>query len=163
MSGVFGPLWLPCLICFCIGAILFVTELFLPGFGVAGIGGFLCFAAVIAMQFFTNSSVLTASIVSLVTIAIMIALFVIFMQSMKHGLLFRSPIVLKDKVESVSSPIAQENGLIGKSGVTVTPLRPCGTALIEGKRYTVRTDATFVEQGKTVTVTAVDGLNIVVA
>ena len=53
--------------------------------------------------------------------------------------------------------------LIGMKGTTVTPLRPSGIILIDGKRYSVETQATFVERNSEVTVVAVDGTKITVA
>ncbi|MBR6463897.1 MAG: hypothetical protein IKS81_01250 [Verrucomicrobia bacterium] len=52
--------------------------------------------------------------------------------------------------------------LIGMTGKALTPLRPSGVALIEGKRYSVETQATFVERDSEITVLAVDGNKITV-
>ena len=147
MEAIFGVLWVPCLLCFIVGVVLLVIELCLPGFGVAGCVGTLCFGAVIVMQFMTNNPS-TASLVSLVMALIIILLVAMLIRSIQKGLLFRSPIVLKD--------------LVGKTGVVVTPLRPSGTILIDGKRVNVKTQARFIEKDQTVTVIASDGLDWIV-
>lgn len=163
MEAVFGTLWLPCLILSIIGIALLVVELFLPGFGVSGISGVACLVAVCVMQFTTNS-VLPASMVTLVLLAILIVMILVFMRSMKKGMLFRSPIVLKDRIEAeaVKPSSGSLEHLIGKTGRTLTPLRPSGIALIEGQRYSVETQATFIDKDSEITVLAVDGTKITV-
>lgn len=163
MEAIFGSLWIPCLICFIAGIVLLVTELCLPGFGLAGCTGIACFLSVIIMQFLTNSPT-AATLVSVVMAAIIIVLVVLFIRSFNSGALFRSPIVLKDRIDSEATPMDETrvSELIGKTGIVETTLRPSGTALIDGKRYTVKTQASFIEKGAAVTVTAVEGLNIIV-
>ena len=164
MEAIFGALWLPCLILCIIGIALLVIELLLPGFGVSGIMGILCLLAVIVIEFLTASPTV-AYIVAAVIVAILILMIVLFMRSMNKGLLFRSPIVLKDRLEA--EPLTPASGaldaLIGKQGTAVTPLRPSGIALIDGKRYSVLSQATFIEKDAPVTVVAVDGTKITVA
>lgn len=163
MEAVFGTLWVPCLILSVIGVALLITELFLPGFGVAGLTGVACLIAVSIMQFVCNNA-LTATLVTVVLGAIVVVMVLVFMRSMKKGLLFRSPIVLKDKIEAeaVQPSAGVPADLVGKTGTALTPLRPSGTAEIEGKRYSVVTDATFVDAGAGITVVSVDGSKITV-
>ena len=163
MATVFGTLWLPCLILSILGVALLVAELLMPGFGISGISGILCLIAVCVMQF-TTAQPLAAVLVTVVLGAILIVMIVLFMRSMKGGMLFRSPIVLKDKLES--DPLEPVSGsledLVGKTGTALTPLRPSGTALIDGKPYSVITQATFVDKDSEITVLAVDGTKITV-
>lgn len=163
MASLFGPLWIPCLVLFLIGMALLIIELFLPGFGVSGICGILCLVAVIVMQFLTNR----ASVAWIVTGAILLILLlmiILFMHSMKSGMLFRSPIVLKEQIEAEAIKPSSESleALIGKTGKAITPLRPSGIVLIDGKRYSVETQATFVDKDAEITVLAVDGTKITV-
>ena len=164
MVAVFGALWVPCLILCLLGLALLVIELLLPGFGVSGIMGVICLLAVIVIEFLTASAT-TAYIVTAVLAAVLILMIVLFMRSMKGGLLFRSPIVLKDKIEAeaVKPSSGSLEGLIGKTGVAITPLRPSGIVMIDGTRYSVESQATFVDRDAAVTVVAVDGTKITVA
>ena len=163
MATVFGALWLPCLILSILGIAFLIGELFLPGFGVTGICGVLCLIAVSVILFLTAKPAV-AVIVTAVLGVILIAMVIVFMRSLKQGLLFRSPIVLKDRIESeaVPSPGALTEEIVGKTGTALTPLRPSGIALIDGKRYSVETQATFVEKGSEITVLFVDGPRITV-
>ena len=96
--------------------------------------------------------------------AILIALVIVFMKSMKKGLLFRSPIVLKDRIEAeaVKPSSGSLEHLIGRTGKTLTPLRPSGIAVIDGQRYSVETQATFIDRDSEITVLKVDGTKITV-
>lgn len=163
MATAFGPLWVPCLILSLLGLALLIAELFLPGFGVSGLCGVLCLIAVSVIQFLTNKP-FVAVIVTAVHGAILIALVVVFMISLKKGALFRSPIVLKDRIEAeaVKPSSGSLEHLIGKTGTAVTMLRPSGIAEIDGVRCSVETQATFIDKGSEVTVLAVDGTKITV-
>ena len=161
MEALFGTMWLACLICFIIGLVLLLIELCLPGFGVSGCTGILCFAAVIVMQALTNSSS-AAIVVSVVMGVIIVLLVAVFIHSLNKGLLFRSPIVLKEEIQTAAvSNEEKGESLIGKTGVVLTTLRPAGTVQIDGKRYYAKTEASFIEKGQNVTVVAVEGLSIV--
>lgn len=164
MVAIFGALWVPCLILCLLGLALLIIELLLPGFGVSGIMGILCLLAVIVIEFLTASET-TAYIVAVVLIAILILMVVLFIRSMKGGLLFRSPIVLKDQIdaEAVKLTSGPLDDLIGRKGTAVTPLRPSGIVLIDGKRYSVESQATFVDRDAEVTVVSVEGTKITVA
>jgi membrane-bound serine protease (ClpP class) len=52
--------------------------------------------------------------------------------------------------------------LLDQVGAALTPLRPAGTALINGKRVDVVTEGGFVEKGTPVRVVSVEGLRVVV-
>ena len=164
MEAIFGGLWIPCLILCLIGMALLIIELLLPGFGVSGIMGIICLVAVIVIQFLTASPK-TAYIVAAVLIAVLILMIVLFMYSMRKGVLFRSPIVLKDKIdaEAVHTEAISPELLVGKQGKVVSPLRPSGIVMIDGKRYSVESQAVYVEKDAVVTVVSVEGTKITVA
>ena len=52
--------------------------------------------------------------------------------------------------------------LLGAEGIALTTLRPAGTAEINGKRVDVVTDSEYIEHGKSIIVTAVEGMRVVV-
>ena len=57
---------------------------------------------------------------------------------------------------------AQKPELLHQTGVAYTPLRPSGTALLDGKRIDVVTEGPFVERGAPIQVVAVEGVRVVV-
>ena len=52
--------------------------------------------------------------------------------------------------------------LVGKTGTAITPLRPAGTAEVDGERIDVVAEGDFVERGEKVQVVEVDGTRTVV-
>ena len=158
MLSALGPLAVPCILCFLFGILMFIVEMFTPGFGVAGGLGIASFAVIVVMQFLANS--LTAAlIVTAVLVLLLAIIIVLFIRSFQKGALSRSRIVNSTAVEGESSPVIKEKG---KTGTAVTALRPTGIAEIDGVRMNVSTYGNFIEPGKEVVVEAVEGLNVFV-
>ncbi len=163
MLAALGYLAVPCILCFLFGILMFIVEMFTPGFGVAGGLGIASFAAIIVMQFLANS-VTSALIVTAVLVLLLAIIIVLFIRSFQKGALSRSRIVNDAAMEGESSPVIKEMGksLVGKTGTAVTALRPAGIVEIEGERLNVSTYGNFIDVGQTVTVAAVEGLNVFV-
>ena len=163
MLTALGYLAVPCILCFLFGILMFIVEMFTPGFGVAGGLGIASFAAIIVMQFLANS-VTAALIVTAVLVLLLAIIIVLFIRSFQKGALSRSRIVNDTALEGESSPVVKEKGksLVGKVGTAVTALRPTGIAQIEGERLNVSTSGNFIDAGKEVTVVGVEGLNVFV-
>ena len=163
MLSALGYLAVPCILCFLFGILMFIVEMFTPGFGVAGALGIASFAAIIVMQFLANS-VTSALIVTAVLVLLLAIIVVLFIRSFQKGAISRSKLINTTAVEGESSPVVKEKGkdLVGKTGTAVTALRPAGIAEIEGERLNVSTYGNFIDAGQTVTVAAVEGLNVFV-
>ncbi|HLR71303.1 MAG TPA: NfeD family protein [Pseudogracilibacillus sp.] len=74
-------------------------------------------------------------------------------------------IMLKDRLtkEAGYSSLNEEyEQLVGKTGTTLTDLRPVGTIKIEGKEYSAISNAQWIKKGTYVQVTQVDGTRILV-
>ena len=163
MLSALGYLAVPCILCFLFGILMFIVEMFTPGFGVAGGLGIASFAAIIVMQFLANS--LTAAlIVTAVLVLLLAIIIVLFIRSFQKGAISRSKLINTTAVEGDSSPGIKEKSmsLVGKTGTAVTALRPAGIAEIDGVRMNVSTYGNFIEPGKEVVVEAVEGLNVFV-
>ena len=163
MLSALGYLAVPCILCFLFGILMFIVEMFTPGFGVAGGLGIASFAAIIVMQFLANS-VTSALIVTAVLVLLLAVIVVLFLRSVQKGAISRSKLINTTAVEGESSPVVKEKGkdLVGKTGTAVTALRPAGIAKIDGERLSVSTYGNFIDAGKEVTVAAVEGLNVFV-
>ena len=57
---------------------------------------------------------------------------------------------------------AEKPELLQQTGFAYTPLRPSGTALLNGKRIDVVTEGPFIERGTPIKVVAVEGIRVVV-
>lgn len=57
---------------------------------------------------------------------------------------------------------AVRDGLVGKSGIALTMLRPAGRAEVDGKRYDVVAEGGFVSEHEPIRIVSTDGMRIVV-
>jgi len=64
--------------------------------------------------------------------------------------------------EGFHSDKAGMNYLIDKSGITLTPLRPSGTVIIDGKRFDVVTEGEMIDKDTPVKVVKIEGSRIIV-
>lgn len=72
--------------------------------------------------------------------------------------------ILKDQLTTNQGYVsaAPQDGLVGKTGKTMTDLRPAGTAWIEGRPVDVVGEGVFLKKGEMVRVIAVEGMRVVV-
>lgn len=72
--------------------------------------------------------------------------------------------ILKDSLTSEAgyNSAVTRFELVGRDAVTLTPLRPSGTVLIEGERLDVVSDGAFIERDKAVVIVKTEGSRIVV-
>lgn len=150
-----------CLVC---GLAMLAAELLIPGVGFLGIGG----AALLVVFTFIVAETASEFILLFSILFIVLAIFfIIFLVLITKRRLPKS-ILLSDDVTEKSSEGADKDGaekdqadslsdLVGKTGVALTVLRPAGCVEIDGVRYDVTTDGTFVPEGSSVSVMAVTG------
>jgi len=138
--------------------LLFVEIFFIPGFGLAGILGLLCLLGGIYM-FSKEHGPLYAALLFVGCVGVLVATFMLFFRSPASNLL-----ILKDKLrgQNVEKPALP----LGQRGITLTPLYPTGKAafVVEGgeKRLDVIAGGEFIELGKDVRVTRIEGNRIFV-
>ncbi|MBD3181183.1 hypothetical protein GF312_02755 [Candidatus Poribacteria bacterium] len=147
-----------------VGLILIFMEIFLiPGFGPIGlVGGALIVIGVIIAGF--TKGMWTAVIYSGITIAIVIPICAVgfwVMPRTKFGKAF----ILGTSENRETGFVSSSEELvdyIGKTGLSVTSLRPAGIVDIDGNRLNVVTKGEFIEKGKQVEILDVKGSRIVV-
>lgn len=145
---------------FVAGIVLLILEMFIPSFGILGILGVAGLIYGIAgAAYDTGHAVRSLGIASAVAIIIVAVVAYIFR---KRGIW--NKFILSDRLTAEQGYIPNESreSMLGMEGVTLSPLRPAGVADIGGSRVDVVTTGEFVERGKPVRVTAVDGTRIVV-
>lgn len=143
-----------------IGFVLILIEIFLiPGITIAGIGGGLAILGGVfyAYKYLGPTEAAWCLGSSLVLGGILLR-FVIKTRSWRRLVLDAK----ESGEEGFRSTRSELEALVGKEGVAVTPLRPAGTALIEGERINVVTEGAFVERDSRVTVVEVEGNRVVV-
>ena len=139
-----------------VGAILMFLEVFLPGL-VAGTLGFICLVAAVILGY-TQFGLQTGNLILggvLVGLIIGVLCWLKFFPESRIARRFISQRTVGEL--GVSKP-----ELVNCTGVTITQLRPSGTAFINGKRVDVVTEGGLIEQGASIRVMAVEGLRVVV-
>jgi membrane-bound serine protease (ClpP class) len=152
---------IPTIICLAVGIVLLLVELVVPGFGVSGILGLIALVAAVILQIGNPTGMMFVIAIALFVVA---AVVLIIYRSVIKGRLGRSRIILQEQIDGESNELsdAQQQALVGKSGVTLSPLRPSGIALVDGRRLNVMTDGEFVDKDMPVTVVQSAGLRILV-
>jgi membrane-bound serine protease (ClpP class) len=151
------------------GAALMVAEIFvIPGFGIAGIAGILALAGGLGLALVgagaTPSVLLNALGQVAVSILLALGAGMAVLRWLPH-LPFGRQLVLNTALHAqagYASPPEEDQHVLGRTGTTLSPLRPAGVASIDGARVDVVSDGTFIDAGTAVTVTRVDGNRIVV-
>ena len=142
-----------------VGMFLIGAEIFLPG-GVIGVIGALALLMAAGMGFVAfgiQGGMLCALIIVILT-GVCIVLWVRFFPSTRMG----KNLMLSKDGKLFKSAAAELVNLTGKEGVALSTLRPSGIAQIEGKRVDVVADGSWIETGKRICVTRVEGSRVLV-
>lgn len=140
-----------------LGFILLAIELFIiPGFGFVGISGLFCLA-VASFLSYTRLNPLMGILVSIASIIVI----VIMLRILPKTKLYKK-LRLETTTVGYSATRAGLERLMGKEGVTINPLHPVGTAIIEGKRVDVVSEVGMIEKGRRIIVVKVEGNKVVV-
>ena len=139
------------------GFALMVIEMYIPGFGIAGISGIVCLGAGIWIMADTVGEGL---LILLVVIGLLCIAFSVTLRSAAKGRLANSKLVLHETATGNT-----ENDLsyyLGHEGTALTALRPAGRGEFDGVKLGVEADGEYIEAGSAICVKAVEGSRIVV-
>ncbi|SET61466.1 membrane-bound serine protease (ClpP class) [Oceanobacillus limi] len=143
-----------------LGIALIIAEFFVPG----GIMGLIGIGAIIGSLLMAGADLshMTMSIAIAFLVAIFASVILFRRIGMDKGV-FRH-VILKDQTTTELGYVSKENrlDLIGLEGVTVTPLRPAGTAIFDNERIDVVSEGAFIGENKRIKVVKVEGVRIVV-
>lgn len=145
---------------FIAGIVLLVLEVVLPGVGFFAIAGSLAlFSGIVLASYDTGSGLVSLGIAFVIAIVVV----AIVMKIFKHRGVWNK-FILKDelKTELGYTSSSTKAHLLGKSGEAVTTLRPSGTALIDDEKVDVVTDGGYIDRGKKIKVTKIEGTRVVV-
>lgn len=151
---------LPSAVCVLLGMILIIVEVFLPGFGLPGIGGIVLVGAGVVMVGMHFGS-LTAVGTLLVIIAVLAVLVSWVLRQASRGGGKRSDLFLQER-DDLRTQQEDMKVLVGKSGTTTSLLRPAGIGDFDGVRLNVVTEGGFIEKDMPIEIVRVDGSRIVV-
>lgn len=161
MQELFEIINVASFILFIVGMALITIELFIPGLGIFGGLGAI---ALILCIVFQAKTLLEGLILFLIISVIIFVLALIVARSFRKGFLYRSSLVLKNNADKDKGYVSNDDysHLVGKQGVSLTPLRPAGMVDIDGERADVVTDGEFIKRGEQLVVTKVSGRRILV-
>ena len=141
-----------------IGFGLLVFEIYLPGFGVAGISGTVLLLLGIVLA---ADTVVQGLVMGLIAVVLLGVAFTIAMRAGAKGKMLNKKLILN----AVATTPSKENPLdyyVGLEGKAVTPLSPVGSCEIEGVRLSVLSEDHFVQSGEKVKVVRVEGKQLYV-
>lgn len=150
--------WITILLLLFLGFILLLIELFIiPGFGLVGISGLILLfvASYLSFKVLNVIAGIGLSVGSFVLVIILIRLF-------SKRLLKAIGLEEKERRDRGFSTSLDYNYLLGREGKALTPLRPTGVALIEGKKINVLTEGMWIEKETKIKVVKVEGNKIFV-
>lgn len=144
-----------------LGFILLLIEVFvIPGFGVMGISGLaaLAFACYLAFTRFPTPWPGTTALLG--TLAVLIVFIKLFPRTKSWKRLRLN--AREESKEGFAASSSQLEELVGKTGISLTMLRPAGTAEIEERRVDVVSEGIFVPKDTKIKVVMVKGNRVVV-
>lgn len=143
-----------------LGIGLIVLEFFVSG----GILGLIGVGAIIGSLFMSGYDMgqMSMSIGIAFIVAVIAAIILFKWIGMEKG--FFRKIILRDSTSTELGYVSSVNRteLIGLEGITVTALRPAGTAVFDDERIDVVSEGSFIEKNKTVKIIEVEGMRVVV-
>ncbi len=139
-----------------IGSLLLVAEIFMPGM-ILGILGGACLVASVIWTFQIYGFGIGAGLLLFEVFGIAIGLFVV-MERLPFSKLGKS-IMLEETNQSRDQEESLKK-IVGQNGIAATLCRPSGIALILGKRVDVVSESGLIEEGRPVTVTRVEGVQV---
>jgi membrane-bound serine protease (ClpP class) len=154
------PDWLLILLLLLSGFTLLLVELLIiPGFGFIGISGLVALGAGIYLSY-VKLNPWVGTIISIVSLLLL----VLFLRAFpKTGFWKRLRLETKEEKRLGFQASSEElKKFLGKEGYSITPLRPSGTALIEGARLDVVSEGVFLEKNTRVKVVMVEGNRVLV-
>lgn len=139
-----------------LGLLLLFVEILMPGFGLFGILGTISLLGTLVAAFKLFG--FTAFLIMLIAVVIIFFGMIIFAK--KSGLY--NKVVLKDRQEAKGFDETPLQGLLGKTGVTHTELKPFGMAEIDGKLVDVCSTGDFIDRDVKIQVIQITGKTVTV-
>ncbi len=158
-----------------VGIILILLELFvIPGFGIAGIAGLICFITGLALSMVDNivfnfefggfGIIVRAFFIAAISVVMSLALSLYLGGKILTSPNFRKLVLadVQDKNKGYIGVTSEFNTLIGQKGIAKTDLRPSGKIEINEEQYDARAEYGYIEKGQQIKITAYSSGQLVV-
>jgi membrane-bound serine protease (ClpP class) len=143
-----------------VGFLMLAAEVFVPGMVLGILGSFCLIGAVVYA--YAEFGVVTGSLILAGVSAVTFTGFVAWMFAFPHTVVGRRIMLRGSLTTGEGEKSAPKTDLLGKTGVALTPLRPAGTARLDGLKADVVAEGSFIERGSRVVVVSQEGLRTVV-
>lgn len=140
-----------------VGFLLLAVEVFVPGLVLGMLGG-LCLLAAVGVSY-ASFGLLVGTLTFAGVAAVTLGGFIGWMYTFPHTAIGRRIMLHKSLPSGESASTAS---LLGQEGRALTPLRPSGTAVFQGRKVDVSSENDFVPAGETVIVVREEGQRVVV-
>ena len=150
------------IILFAIGLLLLLAEVFfIPGFGLAGIGGV---AAILASIFLTFGNMVQATYSILIALGVSVIGFFLLIKYIPSTRTWRKFVLSTEQKKELGYTVGTKDlkRLTGKEGIAITPLRPSGIVEVNGKKLNALTRGEYVDSNTKIKIISVEGNKIVV-
>lgn len=137
------------------GFLLLAAEVFVPGLVLGCLGGIALIAAVAVA--YSSYGIMTGSMVFAAIIVLSIIGFLVWMALFPHTSMGRQIMLQK-----APAPDEKPPALLGLKGKALTPLRPSGTAVIEGRKLDVVSEGELIDAGEEIVVVREDAFRVLV-
>ena len=141
------------------GLFLVGAEIFLPG-GIIGLIGGTCLLGAIVVGFaaFGVQGGLLASLLIIVLAGVCLVVWIQYFPKTRMG----QRLTLSGDGKAFKSASSEFMDLLNREGIALSILRPAGIAKFNGKRVDVVADGSWIDNGKPIKVTRVEGVRILV-
>lgn len=136
--------------------LLFIEFLIIPGITIAGIGALLLIGGGIFCAYFFHG--ITPGNYVLLSTGSGIILFFVFVLKLKTWKRFG----LKSEIGGRVGTLDESAVTVGDSGIAVSRLAPIGKAMFNNIQYEVRSEGTYIDAHKEVTIISIEGNKIFV-
>ncbi len=147
-----------------VGIAAMIIELFVPAGGIIGLVGLGSIIASIVRTFQTQGN-LVGSLFLLGAFIALPTIFILYFKFFPRTFMGRRLILSQNQSPETGYSSHTDHhykSLMGETGTTETALRPAGSIIVKGKRFSAVTDGEFIEQGVSVRIVHIEGNRIVV-
>lgn len=156
-------------ILFVFGVVMLLVEIFLiPGFGIVGTLGILAIVTSLYLsligQFVHPGDFVSGAKVLALAFVVSFVVILIALRYLPKFTPFQRLVLKTTEAESDGYRSSPETyaALEGREGIALTMLRPAGTAIIDGEKYSVVSEGDFIEKNTKIRVYKIEGYRIVV-
>ena len=145
-----------------LGLALIILEFFIPGFAFSGVMGIVISLTGIVYRISMGLNFVQSLILISICGLTMLVCYLIFIISIKSGLLSRSQLFCHELSIPQEFDNMEKKSLLGKCGVTTTICKPVGKAIIDENEYEVLAEDSYLDKNMNIKVIRVTNDSVVV-